>query len=81
MAWWIAVFKDRDGSTEELEVSTSTTLQYEAWNKVTTMFPNKELLQLRSGDELPTTLESGTAAAEPAVLTGVMPLLFHDTFC
>ena len=57
MAWWIAVFKDRDGSTEELEVSTSATLQYEAWNKVTTMFPNKELLQLRIGDELPTTLE------------------------
>ena len=38
MAWWIAVFKDRDGSTEELEVSTSTTLQYEAWNKVISMF-------------------------------------------
>ena len=47
----------RDGSTEELEVSTTTTLQYEAWNKVTTMFPNKELLQLKSGDELPKTLE------------------------
>ena len=57
MAWWTAVFKERDGSTEELEVSTSTTLQYEAWNKVTTMFPNKELLQLKSADELPTTLE------------------------
>ena len=41
----------------QLEVSTSTTLQYEAWNKVTMMFPNKELLQLKSGDELPTTLE------------------------
>ena len=51
MAWWTAVFKARDGSTEELEVSTTTTLQYEAWNKVTTMFPNKELLQLKSGDE------------------------------
>ena len=57
MAWWVAVFKDRDGSTEELEVSTGTTLQYEAWNKVTKMFPNKELLQLKSGDELPSTLE------------------------
>ncbi|CAK28315.1 Hypothetical protein SynRCC307_1412 [Synechococcus sp. RCC307] len=57
MAWWTAVFKARDGSTEELEVSTTTTLQYEAWNKVTTMFPNKELLQLKSGDELPKTLE------------------------
>ena len=57
MAWWTAVFKARDGSTEELEVSTTTTLQYEAWNKVTTMFPNKELLQLKSGDELLKTLE------------------------
>ncbi len=57
MAWWIAVFKEPDGSTEELEVSTSTTLQYEAWNKVISMFPNKELLQLKSGDELPATLE------------------------
>ena len=57
MAWWIAVFKEPDGSTEELEVSTSTTLQYEAWNKVISMFPNKELLQLNSGDELPASLE------------------------
>ena len=57
MAWWTAVFKERDGSTEELEVSTSSTLRYEAWNKVITMFPNKELLQLQSADELPKTLE------------------------
>ena len=57
MAWWTAVFKESDGSTEELEVSTSTTLRYEAWSKVTTMFPNKELLQLKSADELPKTLE------------------------
>ena len=57
MAWWTAVFKESDGSTEELEVSTSTTLRYEAWSKVRTMFPNKELLQLQSADELPTTLE------------------------
>ena len=57
MAWWIAVFKEPDGSREELEVSTSTTLQYEAWNKVISMFPNKELLQLKSGDELPASLE------------------------
>ena len=57
MAWWTAVFKERDGSTEELEVSTSSTLRYEAWNKVITMFPNKELLQLKSADELPKTLE------------------------
>ena len=81
MAWWTAVFKARDGSTEELEVSTTTTLQYEAWNKVTTMFPNKELLQLKSGDELPKPLRSGMDAAEPTVLTGEMPLLFHDAFC
>ena len=57
MAWWTAVFKARDGSTEELEVSTTPTLQSEAWNQVTTMFPNKELLQRKSGDELPKTLE------------------------
>ena len=57
MAWWLAVFKDSDGSTEELEVSTSTALQHQAWNNVTMMFPNKQLLQLKSGDELPTTLE------------------------
>ena len=57
MAWWVAVFKDVDGVTEELEVSTSTSLQYEAENKVTMMFPNKELLQLKSGDELPSTLD------------------------
>ena len=56
MAWWTAVLKSAM-APEELEVSTSTTLQYEAWNKVTTMFPNKELLQLKSADELPTTLE------------------------
>ena len=57
MAWWIAVFKDRDGSTEELEVSTCTTLLYDAWNMVISMFPSKELLQLNRGYELPASLE------------------------
>ena len=52
--WWVAVF--RDG--ERLQVCTESSLKFEAWQKVSRMFPGRELVSINAEEEEGEALEA-----------------------
>ena len=45
--WWVAEFKNG----ERLQVCTESELKYEAWQKVSRMFPGRELVSICTDQE------------------------------
>ena len=45
--WWVAEFNNG----ERLQVCTESEIKYEAWQKVSKMFPGRELVSIRTEEE------------------------------